>query len=298
MMTFTNKDFDQVKFPDGSVKLVVKDKKDFDYKMKLIKKIRLIDKNYKIDLIWNDFKDVNLASILIQQATHIIGKNTTYSYLINVHLPYLPYSRQDKEFNKYECEFATIFLLSLIEGCCSINKFILNVPHCDFDKIPDYVSKVSLWAFEINENTYDEMMYYLNNSDYVAYDRLYLFPDKSAKKRTKATWSEFSYYVKANNSIELKKNRNKENGSLVFEENLSEKDIAKLKDVQSVIIIDDICSKGGTFLKAKEIIRKYNKKADIHLVVNAYEGTADEKFIFEFKKVWYNINIKTGEKQW
>jgi hypothetical protein len=51
MMTFTDKDFDQVKFPDGSVKLVVKDKKDFDYKMKLIKKIREIDTDYRINLM-------------------------------------------------------------------------------------------------------------------------------------------------------------------------------------------------------------------------------------------------------
>jgi hypothetical protein len=103
-------------------------------------------------------------------------------------LPYLPYSRQDKDFNKYECEFAITFLHSFMKGCCSINKFILNVPHVNFNKLPDYIFEDDYFLpFEINENTYDKMMYFLINSDYVAYDTLYLFPDKSAKKRTKST---------------------------------------------------------------------------------------------------------------
>ena len=76
-----------------------------------------------------------------------------------------------------------------------------------------------------------------------------------------------------------------------------------IKDIKGIngrplLIVDDICSKGGTFLAIADVLKKKFPKSNRYLAVSHFEGTANKEIYNSFSKVYYAHYIgKPGEEK-
>lgn len=95
------------------------------------------------------------------------------------------------------------------------------------------------------------------------YDRdttLIVYPDGNAAKKYKEHLNKFKY-------ISLLKDREFESGQITASTITDSKDLEKfdLSKIKNVVIVDDLCSKGGTFLRASENIRALLKDDSVNI---------------------------------
>lgn len=178
-----------------------------------------------------------------------------------LNIPYFPYSRMDRTEN-----LSTVFTLKYL--CSFINdlKFksvIISEPHSDvvtalLDNV--YVRNTTKVIAEklMNELEYDKKDDCL---DFI------LYPDAGAQKR-------YSKQISYDKYITCNKIRNFETGYITSMEtqfHLPQHTSTKDKKIR-VIIVDDLCSKGTTFLKAAENVKQGYPNAEIYLVVTHCEN--------------------------
>ena len=87
-----------------------------------------------------------------------------------------------------------------------------------------------------------------------------VYPDGNAAKKYKEYLSEFK-------SISLLKDRDFESGQIAASVIADSADLVKADTTKfkNVVIVDDLCSKGGTFLRTAENIRKLLKSEDVNI---------------------------------
>lgn len=180
-------------------------------------------------------------------AADIIYRNNKQAKVILV-MPYIPYSRMDRTKRLYSA-----FTLKSFANI--VNKIVK--PDCI--KCLDAHSDVSLALFDCYVYNYKPQIKFINGE----YDRdttLIVYPDGNAAKKYKEYLSEFK-------SISLLKDRDFESGQIAASVIADSADLVKVDTTKfkNVVIVDDLCSKGGTFLRAAENIRKLLKSEDINI---------------------------------
>ena len=171
---------------------------------------------------------------------------------IDLIMPYIPYSRMDRV-----KKVSSAFTLK------SFANVVNNIVKPQHIKCLDAHSDVSLALFDCYVYNFKPQIRFINEK----YDRdttLIVYPDGNAAKKYKEYLSEFK-------SISLLKDRNFESGQIAASTITDSKDLEKLdlSKIKNVVIVDDLCSKGGTFLRASENIRALlkNDSVNIDLVV-------------------------------
>ena len=127
-------------------------------------------------------------------------------------------------------------------------------------------------------------------------DILIVFPDAGAAKRYK---NKFPEEITAT----MSKTRDFETGSLTYNGFLGEPPV--ITDKTRVVIVDDLCRKGGTFVLAAECLRNHGAKS-IELVVTHCENTIHDGLIPVsiarneglIKKVYTTDSILTKTADW
>ena len=246
------------KFPNGETNL---DKKQF---------IRFYGNELDIWLHYEDDSDlIKLMMLKKYLDDEFIFRNEE----ISLHLPYVPYSRMDRDnidyaFSlKYVCEFINNL---------NFHKVFVSEPHSDvclalINRCVASYPTISLFDIAKDDMDFDK------EKDFV------YFPDAGAQKRYAEHFPSYKQLVGF-------KQRDFLTGmikSLDIVGNIEEKDF-------KVIIIDDLCSRGGTFMLSGNKLKEMGAKK-ISLVVGHCENTIHQGDILTtnvINKVYTTDSIK------
>lgn len=229
-------------------------------------------------VLWNYETDASIFELLLFD--EVMAKlKQNYKLVIG----YMPYSRMDRT-NEKNTAFSLKVLTQLLSEQTSALKevFVLD-PHS-----PETITKFKEFGMKAQEIEYslaDEVMEFAN----VNLDETWIvFPDRGAANR-------YDYY-KYPNVIICEKTRNFATGAI---ESVKAK-ITKTKGSitkemnPNLIVIDDLCSYGGTFVKALEAIETH---PTIHfdeawlVVTHAEKAMEEGKVLEKYDKVFCTDSI-------
>lgn len=236
-------------------------------------------------VLWNYETDASIFELLLFDEVMAKLKHN-YKLVVG----YMPYSRMDRT-NEKNTAFSLKVLTQLLSEQTSALKevFVLD-PHS-----PETISKFKEYGMKVQEIDYslaDEVMEFAN----VNLDETWIvFPDRGAANR-------YDYY-KYPNVIICEKTRNFATGAI---ESVKAKitrtkgSIAKEMN-PNLIVIDDLCSYGGTFVKALEAIETH---PTIHfdeawlIVTHAEKAMEEGKALEKYDKVFCtdSISVPAGSK--
>jgi ribose-phosphate pyrophosphokinase len=172
----------------------------------------------------------------------------------NLILPYLPYSRMDR--TEDIMVFTLKYLCKLINDL-NFESVTIFEPHSEVSSaLLDRVNIVNM-----SKILAEDLLRKLNNGK----DEVYLvYPDAGAEKR----YRKLINYEKV---LTASKERDFKTGYI---KNLEIENRAEVKDFKA-IIVDDLCSKGGTFMLTASKLKEIGAE-DIYLVVTHCENTVFE----------------------
>ena len=221
---------------------------------------------YIIQLLSADSTSI-IDAILLSDALRRIVK---YSIEVTLETFYLPYSRQDRV-----CKEGESFSLDVIREILQDNFDIIttvDIHNKDSEKLfkNSYGSYSYGLSFINKDINYATEKFIKVNSDEILFvditgiladntNTYIVSPDKGAVDRATRAMNE----LQADGLIIFDKVRI---GNIVKTEVLVE-DTVKLASADNLIIVDDICDGGATFISLAESIKKYNKKANLYLIV-------------------------------
>lgn len=164
---------------------------------------------------------------------------------IHLHIPYLPYARQDKQISNHNT-----FNLQILAS-------LLN--HIKFDHIT---------SVDVHNNFTTENL--INNFENINVDHIHdnlitkykpdfvVFPDNGA-------YSRYSFSITNTPKITFLKKRNQETGEIIgFDDSIA---VKKLILGSKLLIIDDICDGGATFVGVAKALREAQSNLHIALFV-------------------------------
>ena len=228
-------------------------------------------------VLWNYETDASIFELLLFD--EVMAKLKHHYKLV---IGYMPYSRMDRT-NEKNTAFSLKVLIQLLSEQTSALKevFVLD-PHS-----PETLSKFKDFGMKVQEIDYslaDEVMEFAN----VNLDETWIvFPDKGAANR-------YGYY-KYPNVIICEKTRNFATGVIedVKVETHSKTFITKEMN-PNLIVIDDLCSYGGTFVKALEAIETHptiNFDQAWLVVTHAEKAMEEGKVLEKYDKVFCTDSI-------
>ena len=207
-------------FPDGESKITLKGK---------------ISKG-KIIVVQSIFPPVDSN---LFQALSLISKAKEYSSEVLIVVPYLGYSRQDREF--LPGEIVSMKVLGQLFRGVGASKVI----------VVDIHSKIGLNLFRIkseNVTAIPDLVGYFKKLDLK--NPLVISPDQGGKQRAKEFADEYK-----SEFLALEKRRDRKTGKVQIKtENLDE------VHGRDLIIVDDMISTGGSIIKATEFLKKQKCK--------------------------------------
>jgi ribose-phosphate pyrophosphokinase len=171
-------------------------------------------------------------------------------------MPYVPYARQDRR-----CDFGEAFSLKVFTD-------LLNSAEFDSVTMIDAHSDVAPALINNSVNVSNKKYVSLTLDCIKKAEYIHLVsPDSGANKKVNKLFSDF---CDLSPTIKCDKRRNTTDGSLsgfeVFTDDIAGADC---------LIVDDICSRGGTFQGIARALKEKNA-GKIYLFVTHYEGVADE----------------------
>jgi ribose-phosphate pyrophosphokinase len=224
----------------------------------------------RVDIAWHYENDAELFTVACIRQFYAKTRCILY-------LPYVPHARMDRVKNP--------------EDVFTLKTFAHFINSLDFDQVVtwDVHSNVSLALIDRvrNENPMVWIIEAIQELGYAKNSICLFFPDEGAQKRYGEMFPDFKQ------AFGIKK-RNWETGKIegymiVGEENVKDR---------YVLIIDDICSYGNTFVKAAEAIREAGA-VDISLFITHCEDAINKGDIFKnniFENVFTtNSLIRTPE---
>ena len=250
-----------IHFPDGEIQLDILDCL-CNFKNRILIKTRIT--------CANDW-------FILLQAQDILERNELDYYTI---IFYLMSQRSDRLF-KYTRPLSLKIILSQLKN---IRIFRAHneraATRLSFNHVlPHYSKNVEKWYTN----------FYINSKNAVTF-----FPDEHASE-------EFHFMCYPNYFLYGKKTRDVETGEIIkYEICESEKQQNKPIEVQNILIFDDLCDGGGTFLLALDRLKKKFPKAKFHLFVyHAVQEVGLQKVCAEFDTVtttnsyadWDKLNI-------
>lgn len=189
-----------------------------------------------------------------------IRRNNPNAELV-LNLPYIPYSRMDRIESK-----ADSFSLK------SFANFVNSMIKPKRIKCLDAHSDVALALFDAPV-THSIPQIQIVKENFKPADTLLVFPDATAVKRYKKLFPEYQ-------SVSVNKERDFQTGKIISSTLVKSSNISDdfLSSIKNVVIVDDICSKGGTFLLASQLIKENIGHEDytINLVVAHCEAAIFE----------------------
>lgn len=236
-------------------------------------------------VLWNYETDASIFELLLFDEVMAKLKHN-YKLVVG----YMPYSRMDRTNEKNTAFSLKVLTQLLSEQTSALKEVFFLDPHS-----PETISKFKEYGMKVQEIDYslaDEVMEFAN----VNLDETWIvFPDRGAANR-------YDYY-KYPNVIICEKTRNFATGAI---ESVKAKitrtkgSIAKEMN-PNLIVIDDLCSYGGTFVKALEAIETH---PTIHfdeawlIVTHAEKAMEEGKALEKYDKVFCtdSISVPAGSK--
>lgn len=227
--------------------------------------------------LWNYETDASIFELLLFDEVMVKLKHN-YKLVIG----YMPYSRMDRTDERNTAFSLKVLIQLLSEQTSALKEVFVLDPHS-----PETLSKFKEYGMKAQEIDYslaDEVMKFAN----VNLDETWIvFPDMGAANR-------YDYY-KYPNVIICEKIRNFATGVIesVKVETRSKSSISK-EMMLKLIVIDDLCSYGGTFVKALEAIEKH---PDINfdeawlVVTHAEKALEEGKVLEKYDKVFCTDSI-------
>lgn len=258
-------------FPDGTQKI--------DLQLEVI--YREITENKTVYITWLYESDKELFSL------YCISKNIREHFpqlQQALMMPYIPNARFDRV--KYSNECFTLKYFAQIINSLGFVRVIVTDPHSDVSTALINHVEVIRGASYITQ-TCNKVLKAEPSRNLVIY-----FPDSGSLKR-------YSEFVSDDYPIVYGiKNRDWKTGKILGIE--IHGDTEKLDENTAILMIDDICSKGGTFYYGSKELNKYGCK-DMYLYVSHCENTIlDGELLKEdslFKKVYTTRSIFTKEHE-
>lgn len=229
-----------------------------------------------------EIKEENIIKVRFENNEDITNLIFIKSYLDELNLisslviPYMPYSRMDRT------EGLTLFTLKYV--CNIINSLNFKTvtiyePHSDVCVALLNRVKVVNMSANITESLIKELQS----------ENLYLvFPDAGAEKR-------YCKQVSYNKILTCSKKRDFKTGRILSLDINGEIP----KEEFNAIIVDDLCSKGGTFMLTAQKLKEIGAK-DIYLVVTHCENSIFEGEILKtdvIKRVYTTNSILTKDNE-
>ena len=231
------------------------------------------------DLVLQEINEIKLKFENDEDITHLIflkGQLDDLPAKAKLTIGYLPYSRMDRT------EGMRVFTLKYFTRLINSMNFesiVIYEPHSDVGTaLLDRVSVVNISAelgIEVLEEVQEE-----GRKVYIVY------PDAGAAKR-------YSKQIKYDKILTANKERDFHTGnikSLEINGTIEDSDF-------DAIIIDDLCSKGGTFIMTAEKLKEMGAR-DIYLVVTHCEDTIFQGDVLKsnlIKKIYTTNSILTKE---
>lgn len=195
---------------------------------------------------------------------------------------YMPYSRMDRVHEANTAFSLKVIVQLLSEQTSALEEVFVLDPHS-----PETLNKFKEFGMKVQEIDYslaDEVMEFAN----VNLDKTWIvFPDKGAANR-------YDYY-KYPNVIICEKTRNFATGAIESVKVETSSNTFITKEIKpNLIVIDDLCSYGGTFIKVLEAIEKH---PDINfdeawlIVTHAEKAMEEGKVLEKYDKVFCTDSI-------
>jgi ribose-phosphate diphosphokinase len=195
---------------------------------------------------------------------------------------YMPYSRMDRVHEANTAFSLKVIVQLLSEQTSALEEVFVLDPHS-----PETLNKFKEFGMKVQEIDYslaDEVMEFAN----VNLDETWIvFPDKGAANR-------YNYY-KYPNVIICEKTRNFATGAIESVKVETSSNTFITKEMKpNLIVIDDLCSYGGTFVKVLEAIEKH---PDINfdeawlIVTHAEKAMEEGKVLEKYDKVFCTDSI-------
>lgn len=267
--------FKQSMFPDGGnyVKIDIAGEKGNEYDWRVYIKNFLTDNTLTINWVFNgDGEFIQLA--LVVDAVRRLNKEVK----INLNLPYFPGARQDRVCEPgeaFNCKIYAKLLQTL-----NFNQITCFDPHSDvtYAVLDEYNVKL----IDNSNFVREAIRAYLGHPQHLNLNQLItiISPDAGANKKIfklakTLPWNNIEV-VRADKIRDTK--TGKITGTKVFVDELDKNgqmlEFGPLEN-RTVFVIDDICSKGGTFMALAKELKVGHGVEKVILIVSHYEGTAD-----------------------
>lgn len=251
------------------------------------------------DVYWKYDGDASIFELLLlDNAIHSYKEN------YNLYIGYMPYSRMDRTENEGTAFSLNIMTTLLTQNLWAISKVFILDPHSEVTlKQLNRKSKQNLdynfaKEFEYLDHWFDETTQsYSFAKDVIDYTKLniknawFVFPDKGAAKRYNA-----NDYP---NVIVCEKVRDFATGQIQNIKAHIEKQTSTPDEHAPLIIIDDLCSYGGTFVGAVKAIENdlgITSKNNWLIVTHAEEAMTQGNVPKTFQKIFTTDSIATPSK--
>lgn len=228
-------------------------------------------------VLWNYETDASIFELLLFD--EVMTKLKHHYKLV---IGYMPYSRMDRTNEKNTAFSLKVLTQLLSEQTSALKEIFVLDPHS-----PETLAKFKEYGMKVQEIDYslaDEVMEFAN----VNLDETWIvFPDKGAANR-------YNYY-KYPNVIICEKTRNFATGAIESVKVETSSNTFITKEMKpNLIVIDDLCSYGGTFVKVLEAIEKH---PDINfdeawlIVTHAEKAMEEGKILEKYDKVFCTDSI-------
>lgn len=196
--------------------------------------IKYVINNDYVEVYW-EFESESEVFHLIQLADliHHVYYTNNFEYLKGIRLiaPYLPYARQDKQIDNERTFALHSFVYMIGEYYDAIESLDVHPANYKDIGLIENVFPAKQIDYAINDC----------NADVVCY------PDKGAKAR-------YSYYISLPECV-LNKVRNQLTGEIT---GLEFESSPPMLTGQSILILDDLCDGGRTFVESAKLLKQFN----------------------------------------
>lgn len=232
-------------------------------------------KSFTIKLIYESSEDLIDLLLLVNAM-----RNVYCGIKLRLVIPYFPYARQDRVCSEGE-SFSLQVAANLI-NMCNFWEVVVDDPHSNV--LSAFFAPGVLTSRKQSELLYNEIGYLRGKQGVVM-----LAPDNGAVKKTYEIASKLNFPV-----IEANKRRCVETGNIIGVS--INYDFTKDNSIKEVIICDDICDGGRTFVEiAKEIRKTFNGKLTLAVVHGIFSKGFSELEIY-FDTIIYVNNLVKGLK--
>lgn len=221
-----------------------------------------------ITLKFEDDKDLFNLYILKKYIDEAIKDNRVILTIL-----YMPYSRMDRK-----NDFYTFNLKYIAEMINDMNFFKVWIRDAHSDITPALIN--NCYEYSSIDVLFSKFREQIEGDSFTV-----MFPDAGAQKRYEKT-------IQGYNTVVGFKSRNFSNGNIS-----SYSILGKVNRGEPVVIIDDLCSKGGTFIGAAKALKDAGA-GDIYLIVGHCEENIFNGEIFKtdlIKKVYTTNSILPDE---